>query len=62
MILPPFLDPAVLDHAPVHFFLRLVIAGLFTAAVFAVQWFAGFLSDRDKSSQQHHSISKGAVR
>ena len=62
MILLPFLDPAVLDHAPLRFFLPLAIAGLFTAAVFAVQWFAGLLSGRNKSSQQEHSTSKGAVR
>ena len=34
----------------------------FTASVFAVQWFAGLFSDRDKSSQQDHSISKGAFQ
>jgi hypothetical protein len=60
MILLPFLDPAALDHAPVRFFLPLAIAGLFTAAVFAVQWFAGLFSDRGNSSQQDHSISRGA--
>jgi hypothetical protein len=60
MILLPFLDPAALDHAPLRFFLPLAIAGLFTAAIFAVQWLAGLFSDRDKGSQQDHSISKGA--
>jgi hypothetical protein len=63
MILLPFLDPTVLDHAPLRFFLPPpAIAGLFTAAVYALQWFAGLLSDRDKSSQQDQSISKGADR
>jgi hypothetical protein len=60
MILLPFFDPAVLDHSPVRFFLPLAVALLFTASIFAVQWFAGLFSDRDKSSQQDHSISQGA--
>jgi len=60
MILLPLFDPAVLDHVPVRFFLPLVIAGLFTAAVFAMQWFAGVLSGRGNSSQQDHSTSRGA--
>ena len=60
MILLPCFDPAMLERAPLRFFLPLAIAGLFTAAVFAVQWFAGLLSGRDKSSQQGHSKSRGA--
>jgi hypothetical protein len=62
VILLPFLDPAAIAHDPLYPFLPLAIAGLFTASVFAVQWFAGLFSDRDKSSQQDHSISQGAVR
>ena len=62
MILFPFLDPTVMAHDPLYPFLPLAIAGLFTASVFAVQWLAGLVSDRDKSPQQDHSISKGAVR
>jgi len=62
MILLPFLDPVAVAHDPLYTFLPLAISGLFTAAIFAVQWFAGLFSDRDSSSQQDHSISKGAVR
>ncbi|MGB7434030.1 MAG: hypothetical protein WBR26_25160 [Candidatus Acidiferrum sp.] len=62
MILLPSLDPVPVAHDPLYPFLPLAIAGLFTAAIFAVQWFAGLFSDRDKSSEQDHSISKGAVR
>jgi len=62
LILLPFLDPAVMAHHPLCFFLPLAAALLFTASVFVAQWFAGLFSDRDKSSQQDHSISQGAVR
>jgi hypothetical protein len=62
VILLPFLHPVVVAHDPLYPFLPLAIAGLFTAAIFAVHWFAGLFSDRDKSSQQDDSISKGAVR
>jgi len=62
MILLPSLDPVAVAHDPLYPLLPLAIAGLFTAAIFAVQWFAGLFSDRDKSSQQDHSISKGAFR
>jgi|GEM_PF-5019935 hypothetical protein len=57
-----FLHPVTAAHDPLYPFLPLAIAGLFTAAIFAVQWFAGLFSDRNKSSQQDHPISKGAVR
>jgi len=62
MILLPFLHPAAEAHHPLYPFLPLAIAGLFTAAIFAVQWFAGLFSDRHKTSEQDHSTSKGAVR
>ena len=62
MILLPSLGPVAIARDPLDPFLPLAIAGLFTAAIFAVQWFAGLFSDRGKSSQQDHSISKGAVR
>ena len=62
MIFLPALDPVAVAHHPLYLFLPLAIAGLFTAAIFAAQWFAGLFSDRDQSSQQDHSISKGAVR
>ena len=62
MIPLPLLDPVAVAHDPLYPFPPLVIAGLFTAAIFAVQWFAGLFSDRHKSSEQDHSISKGAVR
>ncbi len=62
MILLPFLDPVAITRDPLRPFLPLAIAGLFTEAIFAVQWFAGLFSDRDKSSQQDDSISKGAIR
>jgi len=62
LILLPFLDPVAIAHDPLYPFLPLAIAGFFTAAIFAVQWFAGLFSDRDKSSQQDHSISQGVSR
>ena len=62
MILLPFFDPLAEAHDPLYPFLPLAVAGLFTAAIFAVQWFAGLFSDRHKSSEQHPSTSKGAVR
>jgi hypothetical protein len=62
MILLPFLDPVAIARDPLRPFLPLAIAGLFTAFIFAAQWFAGLFSDRNKTSQQDHSISKGAVR
>ena len=55
-------DPVAVLRDSLCPFLPLAIAGLLTAAIFAVQWLASLLSDRDKSSQQDHSISKGAVR
>ena len=62
MILLLFLDPWAAARDPLYPFLPLAIAGLFTAAIFAVQWFAGLFSDRHKTSEQDHSTSKGAVR
>jgi hypothetical protein len=62
MILLAFLDPVAIARDPLRPFLPLAIAGLFTAFIFAAQCFAGLFSDRDKSSQQDDSISKGAVR
>ncbi len=61
MILLPSLDLVAVDD-PLYPFLPLAIAGLFTAFIFAAQWFAGLFSDRNKSSQQDDSTSKGAVR
>ncbi len=43
-------------------FLPLLLCGVCTALVLATQWFVGLLSDRNQSSQQHQSISKGARR
>ena len=62
MIFLPALEPVAVAQDPLHPFLPLAIAGLFTAAIFALQWFAGLFSDRHMSSEQDHSISKGAVR
>jgi hypothetical protein len=62
MIPLSFLDPVAVAHDPLYALLPLAIAGFYTAFIFAAQWFAGLFSDRDKSSQQDHSISKGAVR
>jgi hypothetical protein len=42
--------------------LPLLVCGVCTALVLASQWFVGLLSDRNQSSQQHQSISKGARR
>jgi hypothetical protein len=47
---------------PLYLFLPLLLCGIFTAIVLAVQWFLGLRSDRDQSFQQHQSISKGARR
>ena len=47
---------------PLYLFLPLLLCGVFTALVLAVQWFVGLCSDRDQNSQQHQSISKGARR
>jgi hypothetical protein len=47
---------------PMYLFLPVVVCGVFTVFVLAVQWFVGLRSDRDQSFQQHQSISKGAPR
>ena len=62
MILLGSLDPGAVTHHALYSFLPLAVSGFFTASVFAVQWFVGVFSDRDKTSQQDHSISKGAFR
>jgi hypothetical protein len=43
-------------------FLPLLVSGVFTGFVLAVQWFIGLRSERDQRFQQHQSISKGASR
>jgi len=43
-------------------FLPLLVCGVFTGFVLAVQWFLGLRSDRNQSFKQHQSISKGASR
>ena len=45
---------------PLYAFLPLALAGFTTAVVFSVHRFVGLFSDRDESSQQGQSISKGA--
>ena len=47
---------------PLYLFLPLLLCGIFTALVLAMQWFVGLRSDRNQSFQQHQSISKGARR
>jgi hypothetical protein len=54
-------DEAVVRDPP-HLFLPLFLSGAFTAFILAVQWLVGLRSDRDQSSEQHQSISKGAPR
>ena len=43
-------------------FLPLIVCGVFTGFVLAVQWFVGRRSDPDQRFQQHQFISKGASR
>ncbi len=47
---------------PLYLFLPLLLCGIFTVFVLAVQWLVGLRSDCDQSFQQHQSISKGAPR
>ena len=62
MILLRYFDPNAVMHEPLSTVLALAVAGFFTASILLVQWFIGAFSDRDKSSKQDNSISKGASR
>ncbi len=62
MILLYYLFEKAILRDPLYLFLPLLLCGVLTALVLAVQWFVGLLSDRNQSSQQHQSISKGARR
>ena len=62
MILLLSFDPNAVMQEPLSTVLALAVAGFFTASILLVHWFIGAFSDRDKSSKQDHSISKGASR
>ena len=47
---------------PQYLFLPLLLSGILTAFVLAVQRLVGLRSDRRHSFEQHQSISKGAPR
>ena len=53
-------EPELRSQLPL--FLPLLVCGVFTGFVLALQWFVGLRSDLDQRLEQHQSISKGASR
>ena len=59
-------EPRMLTSDPVYGFLPLVLAGLTTAVILALQWFLGLISERVSSttnpSQKEHLHEKPSSR